>query len=506
MCGIFGLISKKKFDLEKTIDFFSKLKHRGNDFVYIQYSENFLFKEKEIIKAKNFEELKEKVMGIKAKFLIGMNYFSIFGEPEVYENFVFNGEVFNYLEMKEEFQIKKLKNDGILIKKAFENGKLEKLKAIYAFAYFNEKQKKLFLVRDKVGVNPLFFRIEDDFFVFGSENKVVNGNSLNPRYLLEFSLKSFNIKLKKRENLFKKPETLKNLKIKNLKELKEVIEKKLVNSVVLQAKQAKKVGVLFSGGVDSTFIAKILQENNIKFKSLIVGAENSLDLEIAQKVAEEFGFDYKVKIFDLENLRKDLPFLVDNLETSNIMKVSVAIPMYYGSLINDYKVLLSGIGSEELFGGYERHKRNVNEECKKGLLTIWERDLYRDNIAAFLGNSEIRIPFLDEEVIYLSLKIPGRLKIKKLTKKETEKIKLFYRKVGLNFNFTSNSCKKFFFRQIAENHIGVFAFRPKKAAQYGSKSEKLIEKLSKEKGLNKREFLKIMEKEFEKIENIVFNF
>ena len=504
MCGIFGLVSKKKFDLEKIIGFFSKLKHRGNDFVYIQYSEDQFFKEKELIKAKNFEKLKEKVNGLKAKVLIGMNYFSVFGKPEIYENFVFNGEVFNYEEVKELFQIKNLKNDGILIKKAFEKDLLNKLKAIYAFAYFNEKQKKLFLARDKVGVNPLFFRIEDNFFIFGSENKVVNGYPLNPRYLLEFNLKNFNLKFKKREDLFKKPESLKGLKIKNIKELKQLIEEKLISSIVLQAKQAKKVGVLFSGGVDSTFIAKILQENDVKFRSLIVGAENSLDLEIAQKIAEEFSFDYKIKIFDIEDLRKDLSFLVNNLETSNIMKVSVAIPMYYGSLINDYKVVLSGIGSEELFGGYERHKKNVKEECIKGLLTIWDRDLYRDNIASFLGNSELRVPFLDEEIIYLSLKIPNRLKIKKLTKKEFEKIKEFYKKTNLNFNFNSNTCKKFFFRQIAEKHISIYAFRPKKAAQYGSKSEKLIQKLAKEKGLNKREYLQTLLKEFEKVENVIF--
>lgn len=497
MCGIFGVFSKKEFYLEKAIDFFSKIKHRGEDFVFIVYSNNTNLKNSEIISAKNFEELKQKSENIKVKSLIGMNYFSIFGRPIIFENFVFNGEVFNYEELKEKFQIKNLKNDGELIKKSFELDKLDLLKAIYAFAYFDKEKNTIYLLRDIIGVNPLFYRLEDSLFIFGSENKIVKGTPLNPRFLIKFNIKNFSLVLKKRKDLFKKPDSLKKYKLKSIKEIKKLIEKYLIENIILQAKQAKKVGVLFSGGVDSTFIAKILQENKIKFKCCIVGHEKSEDVVIAEKVAQEFGFDYEVKYIDEETLKKDLEFLVNGLETSNIMKISVGIPIYYGSLINKYKVIFSGIGSEELFGGYERHLKNIKKECEKGLLTIWERDLYRDNVASFLGGSELRTPFLSEELIYLSKKIPNNWKIRKISKKEKEIIKKF-------FNKEINYCKKYLLIKIAKKHINFFAYRPKKAAQYGSKSEKIIEKIAKTKNLDKREYLKTLLKEIKPIEDEIF--
>ena len=218
---------------------------------------------------------------------------------------------------------------------------------------------------------------------------------------------------------------------------------------------------------------------------------------IAEKVAQEFGFDYEIKYINEETLKKDLEFLVNGLETSNIMKISVGIPIYYGSLINKYKVIFSGIGSEELFGGYERHLKNIKKECEKGLLTIWERDLYRDNVASFLGGSELRTPFLSEELIYLSKKIPNNWKIRKISKKEKEIIKKF-------FNKEINYCKKYLLIKITKKHINFFAYRPKKAAQYGSKSEKIIEKIAKTKNLDKREYLKTLLKEIKPIEDEIF--
>jgi asparagine synthase (glutamine-hydrolysing) len=481
MCGIFGLISKKPFNIKNVLIYFSKLKHRGDDFVYILYK-NREDKYFNIEKAKNFDSLIEKFDDEKAEILIGMNYFSIFGKPKVYNNFVFNGEVFNIEEMQKLFNLKKIENDGILIKKAFENNKLEKLNAIYAFAYF--KDNKLFLRRDPIGVNPLFYNLTDDFFIFSSENKTCLGRALNPRFQAEFHIKNFKLILKKTSNLFKKRKN---------KNLIKSIEKSLINNILLQTEKIEGVGVLFSGGLDSTFLAKILQEHNRKFICLISGTEDSKDVYYAEKVAEEFGFNYKIKLFNKEEVKENLKEIIYYLETTDLMKVSVAIPFYFAGKLNPHKVILSGIGSEELFGGYERHKKNVSEETLKGLKEIWDRDLYRDNVISFATGNELRVPFLNKDIIQYSLALPDNLKIRKPSLEELKKIKMFEE----NFN---RECKKYVLRKIAEKYIGIYAWRPKKAAQYGSKSEKIIEKLAKEKGLYKKQYLCLFKPEYEKIE------
>ncbi|MEO2154851.1 MAG: asparagine synthase-related protein [Nanoarchaeota archaeon] len=496
MCGIFGLITKRKSEVSKVISYFSKLRHRGEDFIYIAYKEELNDKE-EVIKAKNFNELIEKTQGLKAKFLIGMNYFSVFGEPIVFNDFVFNAEIYNLDYLKELINVKKLKNDGIILRELAKERKTNLIDGIFAYSLI--ENNKLILERDKIGINPLFFKVSDNYFIFASENKVVNGTALNPRFKLYFDFKKWRIKLKKEKNLFKLENPfffyLKNKKF-NKKELIETIERELINSILRQTNYLNKVGIYFSGGIDSLFISKILQENNKKFTCLISGTEDSKDLNLAIKVAEEFGFNYNVNIFDKEKVKEELNNIIYYMESTDLMKVGVAIPLYFSGKLNNARVVLSGIGSEELFGGYESHKNNIKLMTKLGLLKIWERDLYRDNVISFATNNELRVPFLNEALIWLSRKIPDNLKIRKPKKEELEKIK----KIDNNFK---GYCKKYILRLIAEKHIGIFAWRPKKAAQYGSKSEKIIEKLAKEKGLYKKQFLNSLKPEYEKIEEII---
>ena len=117
------------------------------------------------------------------------------------------------------------------------------------------------------------------------------------------------------------------------------------------------------------------------------------------------------------------------------------------------------MGSEEIFAGYERHNQaeNIQEECWQGLKLMWSRDLVRDfNLAKEL-NIKIKTPFLDKELIEYAMKLPAEWKIVR------EK-------------------KKVILREVAEEFLGEFAWRKKKAAQYGSCFDKAIAKLAKKNG------------------------
>jgi asparagine synthase (glutamine-hydrolysing) len=125
------------------------------------------------------------------------------------------------------------------------------------------------------------------------------------------------------------------------------------------------------------------------------------------------------------------------------------------------EIVFSGLGTEELYAGYQRHGNaiDINEECRKGLENINERDIERDEALAKYFNLKLAVPFLDKKLIEYSLTIPGEEKIK-------------------------DGYKKYILRQIAEN-LGVpkeYAWRKKLAVQYGSGIDKELERLAKSKG------------------------
>ena len=119
------------------------------------------------------------------------------------------------------------------------------------------------------------------------------------------------------------------------------------------------------------------------------------------------------------------------------------------------------MGSEEIFAGYERHKSssNINQECVSGLIQMYERDLYRDDVVTMDNNLELRIPFLDKPLIEYCLKIPEKYKI-------------------------ADGESKLLLRQIAEEQ-GLpkeYAFRKKLAAQYGSRFDSALGRLARRNG------------------------
>jgi len=255
----------------------------------------------------------------------------------------------------------------------------------------------------------------------------------------------------------------------------EVIEDKqkakfIVKEAVIEAVKKRipdeRFGVLFSGGVDSSLIALICKQLKAAFTCYTVGLENSSDVEQAKKVAEFFDFKLKTRILSIEEAEKIIKKAVETVGP-NVVKVGVASVVIAAKEIADEKIFFSGLGSEEIFAGYERHlkAKDVNEECWNGLKQMRERDLTRDVAVAKAMNFELRTPFLDKELIRVAMQLPGRFKL--------------------------NKDNKLILREAAEEiGLGDFAWRKKKAAQYGSRFDKAIEKLAKREKLSKSEYLK----------------
>jgi len=264
--------------------------------------------------------------------------------------------------------------------------------------------------------------------------------------------------------------------VKDIEELKKNNAKstkvKLKNQVICAVNSlipGKKFGILFSGGVDSALIALLCQKAGADFVCFCVGLTDSPDLAWAREVAEKYGFKLKIRVIDKQEIEplfrrtKKMLSHVDTLSigVGSVLAAGIEIGKKMG--ISDF---FTGLGSEEIFAGYHFHEEadDVNAECWKRLKSMWRRDLKRDCAVALALDVKLLTPFLDKSIIQAAMGIDSEYKI-------------------------DDSDKKIILRRIAED-IGLdkkFAWRPKKAAQYGSWFDKMLAKLARTKGFNTKQ-------------------
>ena len=271
----------------------------------------------------------------------------------------------------------------------------------------------------------------------------------------------------------------------NLETNKERAKRELREAIIESMKRriTQRFGVLFSGGVDSSLIAFVAKQLNCKFTCYTAGLEKSDDILWAKKVANEYKLDLKYKILELDEFETVIKNVVKILSDTDFVKVSVGSVLYAAgnlALSDGNKTLFNGLGSEEIFAGYQRHGDTVkgnnfkalHSECWNGLKNMWSRDLSRDFLIAKSLDLDLRTPFLDKDLIKTAMNIHPMFKL-------------------------DNDNKKIILRETAE-FIGLkreFAWRKKQAAQYGSDFVNGIEKLAKRKGYKlKNDYLKSLAK------------
>jgi asparagine synthase (glutamine-hydrolysing) len=282
------------------------------------------------------------------------------------------------------------------------------------------------------------------------------------------------------------------------------LQELIVNSVTKRVPKGKnvKVGVLFSGGVDSTLIAFLLQKFNITFTCITVGfqdgdAKEPEDVAESGRFAEELGFEQVVVLLNLEQIHELFKKTVMILgpELTNVVNVGVGSVEVAGfekgkELGIDY--FFGGLGSEELFAGYDRHEKALEKggfaalhaECIAGLKEMYKRDLLRDVAIAKALDVAVATPFLDKDILEFSLTIPPHYKINSST--------TFTGRARGDVPM-ERTVKKLILREAAVA-LGLperAAFRPKRAAQYGSRTNNALTMLAAKRGFaHKEEYLR----------------
>lgn len=307
----------------------------------------------------------------------------------------FNGEVYNYIELREELKNKGhifvTQTDTEVVLEAYKEWGfecLQKFNGMFAFALLDKKNNQVFCARDRVGVKPFYYSNTNSAFAFASEYKafiksklipfeineiqqfdfIVNGNlenteqslfkginELKPSHYIVYNLNTHTFIISKYFNL---PEKISNTK--NESEIIQSIEEKLVNAINLRLRSDVEVGSCLSGGLDSSIIAgvvKHLQPNKqMKLFTAVFPNESFDETNYAKQVSDFVGGNWKTVsptadefYRDIEELNyyQDLPvWSTSTYSQHRVMKLASE---------NDIKVVLDGQGADELFGGYAHH-------------------------------------------------------------------------------------------------------------------------------------------------------
>ncbi|ASI99594.1 asparagine synthase (glutamine-hydrolyzing) [Thermococcus celer] len=317
---------------------------------------------------------------------------------------------------------------------------------------------RIYLFRDPVGVRPLYYSPRG---FFASERKVLwaigeEAVPVNPGELVVISRGGV-----EKRKVFTITELRKSLR-------PERARRALANVLThaVKVRTGRRTGILFSGGLDSSIIA-LLASRYSDVTLYTAGAEGSPDLEWARKVSELLGLPLKERVFDVDDVRDAVPEVIFAIEEPNPMNLAIGLPLYFATGLareDGCRLLLSGQGADELFGGYAKYLENPGL-MERDLLELGERNLARDDKIAMLNSVEVRVPFLDLSVVSVALGTPLGSKIGEGVRKA------ILRKVAVDLGLP---------REIAE--------RGKKAAQYGSRSQRLLERLAKAEGLSLSEY------------------
>ena len=359
-----------------------------------------------------------------------------------------NGEIYNHKEIRREFEGKYNFLTGSdceaiipLYKKYRESGNfaemIEKLSGIFAFALYDSENDVYLISRDEIGVIPLYQGWDKaGRYYVASELKALEGDC---QTIEEFPNGHFLYsKSGKVERWYKRDwETFDAVKNspKATDEKGEVINPSVIEKVRNGLESAVKAqlmsdvpyGVLLSGGLDSSIIAAITQKFSKKrvetdskeaawwpqLHSFAVGLEGSPDLIAAQKAADYIGTVHHEVHFTIQEALDALPDVIYHIETYDITTVRASTPMYLLARViksMGIKMVLSGEGSDELFGGYLYfHKapnaQEFHEELVRKMSKLHLYDCLRANKSLMAWGVEGRVPFLDKDFIDIAMRL-----------------------------------------------------------------------------------------------------
>lgn len=429
MCGIIGVFDLKTGARElrpKLLEMSKKVRHRGPDWSGIYCGDKAIITH-ERLSIVDPESGGQPLYSKDRKLILGVN-----------------GEIYNHQSIRERYkdsyEFQTLSDCEVILALYRDKGKdfLEDINGIFAFVLYDEVTNSYLVARDHIGIIPLYMGW-DVFgnYYFASELKALEGTcnkiEVFPPGHYFFSQEGELKKWYTRD--WMTYDAVKDNKS-DMNELRTALE----SAVHRQLMSDVPYGVLLSGGLDSSIISAIarkyaahrIETNDEKdawwptLHSFAVGLVGSPDLTAAKKVAEHIGTVHHEIHFTVQEGLDALRDVVYFLETYDVTTIRASTPMYLMARViksMGVKMVLSGEGADEIFGGYLYfHKapnaKEFHEETIRKLNKLYLYDCLRANKSLAAWGVEGRVPFLDKEFMDVAMRLNPEDKMTKNGKME----------------------------------------------------------------------------------------
>lgn len=354
-----------------------------------------------------------------------------------------NGEIYNHRELsaglKEPYRFQTASDCEVLLPLYHERGTafLDDLVGIFAFILVDEKRDRFIVARDPMGVMPLYMGHDAEGTLYvASEMKALapvckDVEVFPPGHVLDSEVGELRSYVTPGWRTYAEVENGGSDPAAVRAALEEAVKRQLMTDVPY--------GVLLSGGLDSSVIAataKALAPTRVEdggeawwptLHSFAIGLEGSPDLEAAQKVADHIGTKHHAFHFTVQEGLDALRDVIYHLETFDVTTIRASTPMYLMARrirAMGIKMVLSGEGADEIFGGYLYfHKapdaQAFHEETVRKLDRLHTYDCLRANKSMAAWGIEARVPFLDQRFLEVAMaldpasKMPGNGKMEK---------------------------------------------------------------------------------------------
>lgn len=445
---------------------------------------------------------------------------------------VFNGEIYNYVELREELlkaghRFSSATDSEVLLHgwEEWRLGLLDRINGMFAFAIYDKANNEMLLARDNIGIKPLYYLKNKELFAFASEsrafyalsdkywrprmdNKVVekmllfqyvidNSDTIYPDvkklpagHYLYYKNNGFEIKP------YWKLEAEPRIAALGFDEALKECEQLFSRSVRWQLRSDVPVGILLSGGLDSSLVAAFAKKNSEEIHTYTAAFEHKLDERAYAKICAQFlktrHTEFQIDPLSINNRIEELIKYYDDLSSFDGAVFTIYL---MAEKIKQYgvKVLLVGEGSDEIFGGYSwfglsqfpfswmpslardslyhyavsrqfsgAANRKHTTYMHNIIASFGEKDIFRQvskfEITHQLPNHflmkvdhgtmahslEARVPYLDKDLVRFAFSLPARFKLK-----------------GRIFSFTKNN-EKLIMREIAKKHLPPQIYKRKK--------------------------------------------
>ena len=281
----------------------------------------------------------------------------------------------------------------------------------FAFAAYNKSTDTLIITRDRSGISPLYVATDSSYRKWVSSLIDVFPNGSKVRAVVPGTIEIY--KSGQFFRLLNFVEKYPRLAIHfdhylNLPTLRNA----LTTSVQRRLPTDVPFACLLSGGLDSTIIACIAKSLGCHLHTFCIGLDGSPDLAAAQRVANFLGSSHHSIVYTVDEGIAQIPNVIKAIETYDQTTVRASTPNYMlAKIIRRYgfKVVLSGEGADELFAGYLYNKfapnpNELQEECVDKYERLYAFDCLRANKSCLSNSVEVRVPFLDNDVVNLALR------------------------------------------------------------------------------------------------------